>query len=99
MCVQESGAGHVERVLQAGVAFGVLGAEGLERADVVVGIAAHVADADGKAVAHADDAELGDGVLLEELGDEVLGVTEGEQIAGGEEVFLRHGGGEIDDED
>lgn len=98
-CVQESGARHVECVLQAGVAFGVLGTEGLEGTDVVVGVAAHVADADGEAVAHADDAELGDGVLLEELGDEFLGVAKGEQVAGGQEVFLQHGGGEVDDED
>lgn len=98
-CVQESGARHVECVLQAGVAFGVLGAEGLEGTDVVVGVAAHVADADGEAVAHTDDAELRDGVLLEELGDEFLGVAKGEQVAGGQEVFLQHGGGEVDDED
>lgn len=81
------------------MAFGVLGAEGLEGADVVVGVAAHVADANGEAVAHADDAELGDGVLLEELGDEFLGVAEGQQVAGWEEIFLGHGGGEVDDED
>ena len=81
------------------MAFGVLGAEGLEGADVVGGVAAHVCDADGETVAHADDAELGDGVLFEELGDEILGVAEGEQVAGGEEVFLGHGGGEVDDED
>lgn len=60
------------------MAFGILGAEGLEGTDVVVGVAAHVANADGEAVAHADDAELGDGVLLEELGDEFLGVAKGE---------------------
>lgn len=81
------------------MAFGVLGAEGLEGTDVVVRVAAHVTNADCEAVAHADDAELGDGVLLEELGDEFLGVAEGEQVTGGEEVFLGHGGGKVNDED
>lgn len=86
--VQQSGAGHVEGVLEAGVAFGVLGAEGLERADVVGGVAAHVGDADGEAVAHADEAQLRDGVLLEEFADEVLGVAQGELVARREEVLL-----------
>lgn len=88
---------HVEGVFEAGVPFWVLRPKGQDGADVVGGVAAHVADADGQAVTHADHAELGDGVLFEELGYEFGGVAEGEQVAGGAEVFFRHGEGEVQD--
>lgn len=67
--------------------------------DVIVRIPTHVADPDGKPVSHADHSELRDRVLLEELGDKLLGVAEGEQVARRTEVLLRHGRGEVQDED
>ncbi|KFY29185.1 hypothetical protein V493_02501 [Pseudogymnoascus sp. VKM F-4281 (FW-2241)] len=54
-------------------------------------------DGHGEPVAHAQDAELGDGVLLEEFGDEGGGVAEGEEVACWAEVFFEHGGGEVED--
>lgn len=66
---------------------------------MVVGVSAHVRNAHSKAIAHADDAELRDRVLFEELGDEVAGVADGEEVAGGSEVFLLHCDGEVEDED
>ena len=51
----------------------------------------------GESVAHAQDSELGNGVLLEELGDEGCGVAEGEEVARWAEVFLGHGEGEVED--
>lgn len=67
--------------------------------DVGVRVAGDVGDAFGEAVVHGEDAELGDGVLLEVFTDEVDGVTEGEDEAGGAEVFLCHRGREVEDED
>lgn len=96
--VEERGAGHLEGVLEGRVALGVLRPEELELLDVLRGVAAHVADADGDAVAHADDAELRDGVLLEVFGDEFAGVAEREEVSCGTEVFLDHGEGEVEDE-
>ncbi len=54
--VVEGCAGHVQGVLERGVAFGFCGAEEFEGGDVVVGVAGHVAYADGEAFAHAEDA-------------------------------------------
>lgn len=51
----------------------------------------------GEPVAHAQDPELGNGVLLEELGDEGCGVAEGEEVARWAEVFFGHGEGEVED--
>ena len=86
--MEERGAGHVEGVLEGGVALGGGGAEGGEGGDVRGGVAGDVGDADGEAVAHPDYAELGDGVLFEEFGDEFGGVAEGKEVAGWAEVFF-----------
>lgn len=67
--------------------------------DVVVRIPAHVADPDRKPVSHADDAQLRDRVLFEKLRDKLLRVAECEEVSRRTEVLLRHGGGEVQDED
>lgn len=95
--VEEAGSRHFESVFERGLAAGFLLAEVVEGACVVVWVAAHVGDSDGEAIAHADYAELGDGVLFEEFGDEGAGVAEGEEVAGGPEVFFLHGDGEVED--
>ena len=97
--VEEGCARHFKGVLQARVSLWLLLSEGLKFADVVGWVAGHVAHADSETIPHADDAELGDGVLLEELGDEFLAVAEGEEITGGTEVLFSHGGRKVDDED
>lgn len=79
--------------------LGFLFPERQDGRDVIVRVPTHVADPDGEAVSHADDSELGDRVLLEELGDKLLGVAEGEEVARRAEVLLRHGGGEVEHQD
>ena len=81
--VEEGCTSHFESVFEGRVAFGFLLAHARHRGNVVGGVAGHVADPEGYAIAHADDAELRDGVLLEELVDEGCGVDEGEEKAGG----------------
>ena len=97
--VEKSAARHVKGILQARVSLRLLVSEGLKFSNVVVWVARHVAHTDGETIAHADDAELGDGVLFEELGDKLLTVAEGEEIACRTEVFLGHGGGEVNNQD
>lgn len=97
--VEQSRARHVKGILQAWVSLWFLISEGLEFTNVVVWVARHIADADRKAVAHADNTKLGNGVLLEELDDEFLAVAEGEEVARWAEIFFGHGRGEVDDED
>ncbi len=67
--------------------------------DMMVRIPTHVANPDRKSVSHADDAQLRDRVLFEELGDKLLRVAECEEVARRTEVLLRHGGREVQDED
>jgi hypothetical protein len=62
-------------------------------------ISTHIRNAHCDTAAHTNDAKLGDGVLLEVFGDEFGGVADGEEVAGGSEVFLGHGEGEVKDED
>ena len=62
-------AAHLERVLQAWVAAALAGHEGAHGGEVQVRVAGEVGDGLGEAVAHADEGELRDGVLLEELAD------------------------------
>ncbi len=54
--VVEGCAGHVQGILERGIAFGLRGAEEFEGGDVVVWVAGHVGHADGEAFAHAEDA-------------------------------------------
>jgi len=79
--VVKGGAGHVEGVLEGGLPFGVLGAEGLDSGYVVIWIAGEGGDGEGEAVARADYAELGNGVLFEEFDYEGCGVAECEEVA------------------
>jgi len=97
--VEERRAAHLQRVLEARVPLRLLLAELLEPLEVLAGVPADVADAHRDAVAHADDAQLRDGVLLKVLGDEFRGVAEREEVARGTEVLLRHGEGEVEDQD
>ena len=62
-------------------------------------VAADVGDALRQAVTHADYAELGDGVLLEEFAHEGCGVTEGEEVAGRTHVGFIHRDRAVNDED
>lgn len=97
--VEEARARHLQRILQARMAARVLLAELVQRGPVLVRVAGHGGDAHGEPIAHADDAELGDGVLLEEFRDEVAGVAEREEVAARSEVFFQHRDGEVEDED
>ena len=97
--VKEGGARHFQGVFEGRVAFWFGLADLLDGGDVGGGVAGHVANADGDAVVHAYDAELGDGVLLEELVDEGSGVDEGEEEASWSEVLFIHGLGHVQDED
>jgi hypothetical protein len=71
----------------------------MKMGNVVVWIAGHVGYANSKTIAHANYSELGDWILLEKLGDELGGVADGKEIPGWSKVFLKHGDGEIEDED
>lgn len=44
---------------------------------MVIWVSAHIGNAHGESVTHADYAKLRDGILLEEFGDEVGGVADG----------------------
>ena len=97
--VEESRASHVEGVLQAGASLWFLISEGLKFANVIVWVARHITNSDGETITHADDTELGDGILLEKLGDKFLAEAQSKEVACWAEIFFRHGGGEVDDED
>lgn len=45
---------------------------------MVIGVSAHVGNANSEAIPHTDYAELGDGILFEEFGHEVASVTDHE---------------------
>lgn len=66
---------------------------------MVDGVAREVGDSSCKTVAHTNQAELGDGVLLEELGDEACRIAESEEVACWPKVFFGHGEGEIENKD
>ena len=68
---------HFEGVLEGWVALGLGAAHALDRGDVVVWVAGHVAYADGHAVSHAEDSKLRDGILLKEFSDEGHRVGDG----------------------
>lgn len=61
-------------------------------------VSAHVTDADGQPIFHAEDSQLRYRILLKELDDKFLGIPESEEIAGRTEVFFGHGLREIEDE-
>lgn len=90
--VEECGAAHVQGVLQTGLSLGLLFPYGLQAGNMVGGVAACVRDTLSEAVAHADYAQLGYGVLLEEFKYEGLGVAEGKEVAGRPHVGFEHGG-------
>ena len=54
--VVESCPGHVEGVLERGIAFGINASEVSNSRDVIVGVATHVADSGCDAISHAQDA-------------------------------------------
>lgn len=64
---------------------------------MVIGISTDVGNANREAIAHADYAQLGDGILFEEFGDEVAGITDREKVARGSEVLLLHCDGKVED--
>ena len=51
--------------------------------DVIVGVAGHVADGHGNSIAHSNDAQLRDGILLKKLLNEGDAVRDGQQVACG----------------
>lgn len=97
--VEEGGPGHLEGVLEGGVAFALLLLPGLEGGDVVLWVAAEGGDRDGDAVEHADDGELGDWVLLKVLVHKVAGVIHAQLDPRGSQVLLGHGDAKVEDED
>lgn len=96
--VEEGAAGHGEGVLEGGIAFGFLDAEVVQGGDVFGGVTGEGGDWEGDAIAHANEGELGDRVLLEEGGDEGGDVADCQEVSGWSEVLFCHGGGEIDDD-
>ena len=66
---------------------------------MVCWITTHIRDPLGETVAHADYAELRDGVLLEELADKFLSVAKGKNVAGRPHVGFEHGDRAVDYED
>ena len=64
---------------------------------MIIGISAHVGNANREAIAHTDYTELGDWVLFEEFRDEAGGVTDREKVASGPEVLFLHCDGKVED--
>ena len=102
--VVEASTRHLQRILQTRAAQRLAGmaadAQALDGDDVVVGIAAHFADAQADAVVHSEYAHLRDRVLLEELAHVVLGIAQRhyEPVARAV-VLVEHGFREVEDED
>ena len=97
--MKERCARHFECVLDGWLALGFLGSQGLEGGYMVVWVAAERGNCKCKAIASTEDAQLRDRILLEELSNEGDSVAEGEEVAGWTQVFFRHGGGKVEDED
>ena len=98
--ILENTKAHLEGVLQTGVAQGFLLLQvHAKLVNVVVGVAAHVADADGEAVTDGDDGHLADGVLLKVLAHEVDGVAESDVISVRQQVFVGHGEAHVEHQD
>ena len=104
--MEEGSTGHFEGVLEGWVALWfVLGRGGLggpdlgEVCEVSGWVAGHVADGNGDAVVHAYDAELGDGILLEELVDELGDVLKGNNEAVWAHVLFSHGNRHVENDD
>lgn len=69
-----------------------------ELLNVLGGVAAHVADPHGDAIAHAHDAHLTNRVLLKILSHKVHGVVESQQVPVRQQVLLGHGEAHIEHE-
>lgn len=89
---------HLQRVLQTRVALSLVVPDLLDVLDMVGGVSTHVTDANRDPIAHAEDTQVRDRVLLEELGDELRGIATGEDVSCRSEVFLHHGKREIQDQ-
>lgn len=70
--------------------FWVLGAQLLDIDDVVVWIARQWRDVECNAIAHTNDTELRDRVLLEELGDEGIRIAKREKISRRPQILFSH---------
>ena len=64
---------------------------------MVVWVSRDVGYASGQSVAHSDDSELGNRILLEELGYKGDGIVESQKVPSGAKVFLSHCAGEIEE--
>lgn len=95
--VEEACSSHFERVFETRLSARFLLSEFLERRDVIIGVSAHVGNANREAIAHTDYTELRDWVLFKEFRDEAAGVTDGEMVASGPEVLLLHCDGKVED--
>jgi len=71
----------------------------LQLRNMLARVPTHITNAHRKAIPHANDSQLRDRVLLEELRYKFGGIPDREQISIGAQVFLGHRGGEVDDED
>lgn len=59
-------------------------------------VSAHITDADGQPVFHAENAQLRYRVLFEELDDKLLGKAQSQEVACRPEVFFCHGLREVE---
>ena len=94
--VEERRPRHLQRVLQRGTALGLarrarVVAQAGQRRHVLARIAAQVRHADADAVVHGENAELADGVLLEELAHVLLRVADRDQVPARPHVLVEHG--------
>lgn len=97
--IQQRRSAHLQRILQARMPFRLLLPQALQLRNMLARVPTHITNAHRKAIPHPNDAQLRNGVLLEELRHEFGSIPDREQIPIGAQVFLGHGGGEVDDED
>jgi hypothetical protein len=97
--VEQRCSGHLKRILQRWITFGLLFPNLLQSRDMIIRVATHVTDSDCNPIPHTNYAQLRDRVLLEELVYESHGVDNHQQVSRRPEVFLIHGKGHIENND
>jgi len=97
--IQQRRSPHFQRILQTRMPLGLLLPQTLQLRNMLARVPAHITNAHRKPIPHANDPQLRDGVLLEELRYKLRCIPDRKQIPIGAQVFLGHRGGEVDDED
>lgn len=88
--VQQKTPGHLQRILQAGIALGIHPFQLFQRLDVIVGVPADLTDGLCKPVPHDDNAELGYRVLVEEIADELYRIADHHRRPVRPEILFSH---------